>query len=92
MSYLELAIPFVSPGEVLAAGITIPLVGIAAVGLRFWLRARQRAGIGADDYLILLALVWLLLFALRTYANPCLLQSFVIGMGICLIYGEFLPG
>lgn len=57
MSYSELVIPFVSPGEVLSAGIVIPLVGILTVGLRFWLRSRQKARAGADDYLILLALV-----------------------------------
>ena len=57
MSASDVKIPFVSGADVLAAGITMPLVGITAVGLRFWQRSSQKGGTGADDYLILLALV-----------------------------------
>ncbi|KAI9646006.1 hypothetical protein NHQ30_005444 [Ciborinia camelliae] len=69
MSANELAIAFVGPGEVISAGIILPIIGIIVVGLRFWLRSYQKVKVGPDDYTILLALI------------------FVIGMGICLIYG-----
>ena len=57
MSINELAISFVHPSEVLAAAIMIPIVAIAAVGLRFWQRTSGKAGIGLDDWTILAALV-----------------------------------
>ncbi|TGO09882.1 hypothetical protein BTUL_0151g00240 [Botrytis tulipae] len=69
MSANELAISFVGPGEVTAAGVALPVVGITVVALRFWLRGYQKAKLGLDDYTILAALL------------------FVIGMGICLVYG-----
>ena len=55
MAVSELTIPFVSPGEVLAAAIVLPIVGITVVTARFWQRSLQKAGVRADDYLSLLA-------------------------------------
>ena len=57
MSVTELTIPFVSPGDILAASIVLPVTGIVAVSLRFWMRSVQNVGFQLDDYLILLALV-----------------------------------
>lgn len=57
MAASELTIGFVSPGEVMAAGIVIPIVGAIVVGMRFWVRSSQKSTTGADDYTILLALV-----------------------------------
>lgn len=56
MSINELAISFVHSSEVLAAAIVIPIVAIAAVGLRFWQRTSGKAGIGLDDWTTLAAL------------------------------------
>lgn len=41
----------------LAAGATLPVVCIAAVGLRFYVRRVHKATYGPDDWLALLALV-----------------------------------
>lgn len=60
MSANELAISFVGPGEVVSAGITLPIVSILVVALRFWLRSYQKVKLGLDDYTILLALVSIL--------------------------------
>lgn len=59
MSANELAISFVGPGEVTAAGVALPVVGIIVVALRFWLRGYQKVKLGLDDYTILVALVGL---------------------------------
>ncbi|PQE22941.1 plasma membrane Pth11 protein [Rutstroemia sp. NJR-2017a BBW] len=56
MSANELAISFVGPGEVLSAGIAIPIVAIFLVALRFWLRSYQKVKLGPDDWTILIAL------------------------------------
>lgn len=60
MSANELAISFIGPGEVLSAGITLPVVGIIVVALRFWLRSYQKAKLGLDDYTILVALFFVI--------------------------------
>ena len=57
MSANEIAIPFVYAGEVYAAAIVLPIVGIATIGLRLWLRSSGKARIGIDDWLALAALV-----------------------------------
>lgn len=44
-------------GEVIAAAAILPFLGIVLVGLRFYNRIRQKAGIGADDWLIVPATV-----------------------------------
>ncbi|MCJ1275037.1 hypothetical protein MMC21_002837 [Puttea exsequens] len=56
MSANEIAIPFVYAGEVYAAAIVLPIVGIATIGLRLWLRSSGKARIGIDDWLALAAL------------------------------------
>lgn len=57
MSANELSIAFVSAGNVLSASVILPLLGLVAVGLRFWRRASRKMGVSMDDWLILLALV-----------------------------------
>ena len=44
-------------GQVIAAGTVFPAVAIIVVGLRFWTRLRQKLRFGADDWLIVPALV-----------------------------------
>ncbi|CAG8958210.1 hypothetical protein HYFRA_00000563 [Hymenoscyphus fraxineus] len=83
MSANELHIPFVGPGEVLAAGIILPMVGCCVVALRLWLRSIQKTKVGPDDYTIAMSLV-------RTHEwFPYSFKLFVMGMGICVVYGKF---
>ncbi len=44
-------------GEVIAAGAIFPAVAIIVVGLRFWTRRIKKVALGADDWLIVPALV-----------------------------------
>ncbi len=44
-------------GQVIAAAALLPFLGIVLVGLRFYSRIKNKAGLGADDCLILPALV-----------------------------------
>ena len=44
-------------GSVLAIGIIFIILGFSAVAARFYVRRRQKMGIGADDWLCLPALV-----------------------------------
>ena len=83
------SIKYVGPGEVMAAGIVLPLVCTTIVGLRFYVRKTQKVSIGIDD--------WLTIPALVSRACP---QPFgginlrdkvlIIGMGICFIVGMSL--
>ena len=57
MSGNELHIAFADAGQIMAAGIVLPLVGMSVVALRFWLRYNQKLSIGMDDWSILGALV-----------------------------------
>ncbi|GKZ19961.1 hypothetical protein AbraIFM66951_002790 [Aspergillus brasiliensis] len=58
MSTNELSISFVPASTVLAAAIVLPCVGIFSVGVRFLVRWKNQRSIGADDWLILGALVF----------------------------------
>ena len=55
--YVKLPFSFITPGEVLAAGIVLPILGIVFVGLRFYTRMLQKASFGIDDWLTVPALV-----------------------------------
>ena len=48
---------YVNRGSALAIGIIFIILGFSAVGARFYVRRRQRMGLGADDWLCLPALV-----------------------------------
>lgn len=48
---------YASPGEVLAASIVLPVLGIIAVVARFIARSKKGSFIGTDDVTICLALV-----------------------------------
>ena len=54
-------------GEVIAAGAVFPAVATIIVGLRFWTRSRQNANFGADDWLMIPALVC---------EKPCFITTF----------------
>lgn len=58
MSTNELFISFISASEVLAAAIVLPCVGASSVFTRLWLRRRNGKSYGADDWLVLVALVF----------------------------------
>lgn len=57
MATNELSIRFVSVAEILSAAIALPVLGILLVALRFVARVSRKRQPGADDYLILAALV-----------------------------------
>ena len=44
-------------GQVLAAAIVLPVLGLISVALRFWSRHHNKIGFGLDDALVLPALV-----------------------------------
>ena len=43
--------------QVIAAAALLPFLGIVLVGLRFYSRIKNKAGLGVDDWLIVPALV-----------------------------------
>ncbi|KAF5868422.1 putative integral membrane protein [Botrytis fragariae] len=51
---------YVNEQEVIALGVTLPIVGIFIVGLRFLTRRLQNTKRGVDDWLILSGLIWLI--------------------------------
>ncbi|KAF1961852.1 hypothetical protein CC80DRAFT_543222 [Byssothecium circinans] len=60
MSVNELPIAFVSAGDVVAANVALPLIGLVVVALRFWMRISRKTGVNVDDWLILAALVFVI--------------------------------
>ena len=48
---------YVTPGEIYAASIVLPFLGIVFVFLRFYARTLKKNSIGFDDWLMLPALV-----------------------------------
>jgi hypothetical protein len=52
-----LFIGYPSPGDLYAAAIVLPIVGIAAISLRYYVRYTRRVALGADDWLLIPALV-----------------------------------
>ncbi|KAK9771884.1 putative Integral membrane protein [Seiridium cardinale] len=59
IQWLQLPFALVTPGQVLAAGIVLPLVCIACVGLRFYVRRLQKTSPGVDDWLIAVGVVFI---------------------------------
>lgn len=55
--WTEAPFAFVSPGELLAAAIVLPLVCVVSVALRFYARRMQRYGLGVDDWMSAVATV-----------------------------------
>ncbi|THV43836.1 hypothetical protein BGAL_0874g00020 [Botrytis galanthina] len=51
---------YLNEQEVIALGVTLPIVGIFIVGLRFLTRRLQNTKRGVDDWLILSGLIWLI--------------------------------
>ena len=71
-TYVKLPFGFVTPGEILAAGIVLPVLGILLVGLRFYTRILQKSFIGIDDWLTLPALVSSCYSPFRVHFTPLL--------------------
>ncbi|KAI1453656.1 hypothetical protein F4805DRAFT_442652 [Annulohypoxylon moriforme] len=57
--WLELPFALVTPGQVLSAGIVLPLVCMALVGMRFHIRRIQKTPLGIDDWLSTLGVVFI---------------------------------
>lgn len=53
----RLSVPFVTPGELYAASIVFPFLGIVFTPLRFYAKTLQKNSIGLDDWLMLPTLV-----------------------------------
>ncbi|KAI1116642.1 hypothetical protein F5Y14DRAFT_448801 [Nemania sp. NC0429] len=51
--WVQLPFALVTPGDVLAAGITLPIICLAVVAARFYVRVMQKAAPGLDDWCIL---------------------------------------
>lgn len=48
---------YVNGGSVIAIGVIFPVLGTVSVALRFAVRRTRKAGLGTDDWLIMLGLV-----------------------------------
>ena len=48
---------YVNEGSVLAVGIVLIILSVAAVGARFYVRMQMKSGLGIDDWLCMTALV-----------------------------------
>jgi hypothetical protein len=64
-----LFIGYPSPGDLYAAAIVLPIVGIAAISLRYYVRYTRRVALGADDWLLIPALVSVKSGSI--YGTPC---------------------
>lgn len=58
-SFVQLPFALVSPSEVLAAGVVLPVVGFIAVALRIYARRKQKVPLGWDDWLSVPAVILL---------------------------------
>ena len=82
--------PSTSPSGLVALSTVVPILCIAAVGLRFQLRRKQTQSVQIDDWIMLPALVghklycFLVLWMLIPYDGP---QILFVGMCICAILG-----
>ena len=54
---ISLSFGFVSPSNILTAGILLPILAFISVLLRFYVRLSWKQGIGIDDWLLVPALV-----------------------------------
>ncbi|CAG8949335.1 hypothetical protein HYFRA_00004961 [Hymenoscyphus fraxineus] len=61
-TYKKIPFIYVGPGEVMSAGIVLPLVCATVVGLRFYTRKSQKVALGLDDWLTIPSLI--MIFAL----------------------------
>ncbi|KAI0198297.1 hypothetical protein F4808DRAFT_263556 [Astrocystis sublimbata] len=59
VEWTKLPFQFVSPGDVLAAGIVLPIVCLGLAGLRFYVRAVQKAPFGVEDWCSALGAVFI---------------------------------
>ncbi|KAI1130734.1 hypothetical protein F5Y10DRAFT_107378 [Nemania abortiva] len=50
IEWTKLPYAFITPGDVLAAGIVLPLVCLGLAALRFHIRLAQKAAVGAEDW------------------------------------------
>lgn len=53
----SLCVPYATSGQIYAASIVLPVLGIVFVFLRLYSRVLQKISVGIDDWLMLPALV-----------------------------------
>lgn len=52
-----ISIGYASPGEIVAAAVVLPLLGITVLALRFFARFQRKADLEIDDWLLVPAVV-----------------------------------
>ena len=52
-----ISLKYARPGEIIAAAVVLPLLGILALALRFFARFRRKNELGIDDWLLVPATV-----------------------------------
>ena len=87
-----LSFSYVYAPEVISLGAILPVVSIAIVAVRIYLRRVQKVAISIDDWLILAALVRCHSLRSSIWSTksdcPDNLQFMIIGMGVCLLAGK----
>ncbi|KAI0423893.1 hypothetical protein F5Y09DRAFT_348290 [Xylaria sp. FL1042] len=59
VQWYQLPFSLVTSGDVLGAGIALPLVSLGIVAVRFYIRTMQKAAAGFDDWCILIGAVFI---------------------------------
>ena len=70
---------YATPGQITAAAAVLPAVSIVVVGLRLYVRTKQKAHVGADDWFNIIALVSPLLLGT---CKMSILTTFVVSSSL----------
>lgn len=76
---MDMIVPYSTPGAIMAAATTLPIVATIVVALRFYVRVSRKQGIGADDWLLLPSLV-------RHRSANSIFQRLGLTMPVCSCY------
>ena len=61
---------YINEASVIATSVIFIVLGLVAVSLRWFFRRDRKVGLGADDWLIVVALVWNLAGAFLQIGQP----------------------
>lgn len=61
---------YINEASVIATSVIFIVLGIVAVSLRWFVRRDRKVGLGGDDWLIVVALVWNLAGAFLQIGQP----------------------
>jgi hypothetical protein len=76
-----------TPGEVIGAGIALPVMDIICVLMRLFTRRKQRQALKSEDFLIILATVRKFQVMPRKYPINAPSQLLTVGIGVGLVCG-----